>query len=88
MLEDIKRIEGHDVTILRLGESNDAWFTAYVRLLDMNSDAQYGNETFRQGNVIGVDTNHLCNISMSISEKFIDVQRQIEDVIRCYNNMR
>lgn len=59
------------------------WWCAYVVLDDISSE-KYPNETFREGNKVGIDTNHIYNTNMTMDEKFEDAKRQIHAVIEAH----
>lgn len=59
------------------------WWCAYVTLDDI-SDEEYPNETFREGNKVGIDTNHAYNMNMTMDEKFEDAKNQIHAVIEAH----
>lgn len=81
----IEKINDFDVTFLKLGSGlRNGWICAYVRLDTPAEDIQYASETFREGNVIGIDTNHAFNVEMNIDEKMEDAKTQINDVINHY----
>ena len=77
----------------------EIWFTllephhicAYVRLTppfkssdDIKYNYEYPNETYREGDVFGIDTDHLFNINQNILQKREDARRQITDLIQEY----
>ncbi len=85
-LETIKNVAGFDVTFLRLISGNDRWITAYVRFDYPDENVTYAGETYRDDNVVGVDTIHLYNQRMNIEQRMKDAEGQISDVIDSYTN--
>ena len=81
----IKQINGFDVTFMNIELGNDKWVTAYVRLNNPLPD-EYEYETYREGNVIGIDTMHYRNETMTFDEKVIDAERQIKYLIEDYQS--
>ena len=90
MLYDIKQIRVNKrdylITILKLGE----YYTAYVYL---DGSRKYEEEflnypTYRNGDVVGIDTNHSFNMEMSIQEKYKDAIRQIKNMIKAYQKIK
>ena len=81
-MEKIKTIKGYDVSFvkLELGERFPAWICAYVKLPGKLKD-DYHNETYRESNTVGIDTNHGFNQKQSITEKYEDAERQITSII-------
>lgn len=59
------------------------WWCAYVTLNGVLAD-EYPHETFREGNKVGIDTNHAYNMNMTMDEKFEDAKRQIHAVIEAH----
>ncbi len=78
----IKTIKGYDVTFIKqsLGSQFPEWICAYVKLTGKLDD-NYSNETYRELNVIGIDTNHMFNQKQSIEERYKDAERQITEII-------
>ena len=77
----------------------EIWFTrlephhicAYVRLPlpfrssdDMEYNYEYPSETYREGDVLGIDTDHLFNQNQNMTQKLEDARRQITDLIQEY----
>ena len=61
------------------------YFTAYVYLKHLTVNMEtFGEQTYRKGNVIGIDTSHYYNTEMSSEEKKEDAYRQIINVIEEY----
>ena len=81
----IKQINGFDVTFINIELGSDKWVTAYVRLNNLLPD-EYEYETYRKDNVIGIDTMHYCNQTMTFNEKIIDAERQIKLLIEDYQS--
>ena len=81
----IKHINGFDVTFLNIELGNDKWVTAYVRLDNPLPD-EYEHETYREDNMIGIDTMHYYNQTMTFNEKIIDAERQIKYLIEDYQS--
>ena len=81
----IKQVNDFDVTFMNIKLGNDKWVTAYVRLDNPISD-EYEYETYREGNVIGIDTMHYCNQKMTFNEKIMDAERQIKLLIEDYQS--
>ena len=83
MLFTIKRIEGFDVTFLKLKLGEREWITAYVRFDEPLNRDDYGyvQETLNDGEVYGIDTAHYHNEKMTIEEKFLDAEDQIRRMI-------
>lgn len=81
-LFNIEKIEGHDVTLLKITTSYNTWITAYVRFDEpTNREGEYPTETYNEGDVYGIDTAHLCNEKMAIEEKIQDARTQIKEMI-------
>ena len=59
------------------------WWCAYVTLDNITREG-YPNETYREGNKVGVDTNHSYNMHYTMDEKFEDAKRQIHKVIEAH----
>lgn len=59
------------------------WWCAYVTLDNITRE-EYPNETYREGNTVGVDTNHIYNEHYTMDEKFEDAKRQIHKVIEAH----
>ena len=59
------------------------WWCAYVTLNGVLAD-EYPHETFREGNKVGIDTNHAYNMNMTMDEKFEDAKNQIHAVIEAH----
>ena len=81
----IKQINRFDVTFMNIELGNDKWVTAYVRLDNPLPD-EYEYETYREGNVIGIDTMHYYNQKMTFNEKVLDAERQIKYLIKDYQS--
>ena len=81
----IKQINGFDATFMNIELGNDKWVTAYVRLDNLTSD-EYLCETYREGNIIGIDTMHYYNQIMTFDEKVLDAERQIKYLIEDYQS--
>lgn len=79
----IEKIEGYDVTFVKIEASYNTWITAYVRFDNPlnREDYEYPVETYHEGNVYGIDTAHLRNDKMTIEEKIIDAKVQIAEMI-------
>ena len=63
-------------------------YCGYVILSQLPPDFDYDNLsccTFKDGNVFGVDTNHIWNLDQTLEEKEEDCIRQIKDLIYDYN---
>jgi len=82
-LDTIKDVEGYDVTFMILKSTDNEWITAYVRLTNLEED-EYQCETYRDGEVVGVDTVHYHNRKMSLDQKRIDAEEQITTLINYY----
>ena len=81
-MEKIKNIRGYDVSFQKIGIPRiGEWICAYVNLKGELKEEKYNNETFRELNVIGVDTNHLHNMEQSLESKYKDAERQITSII-------
>ena len=74
----IKRIELEDNTYLY---GNSFWYNAYVTLQEPLKES-YEGETYRKGNIIGVDTAHSRNFGESEGQKLDDVINQISEIIK------
>lgn len=83
-LETIKKIKGFDVTFLVLTSFTVSWINAYVRLDNVHKDKIYENQSYRNGEVFGVDT--VKKTHLNIEEKMIDCERQIGELIESYLN--
>jgi hypothetical protein len=75
---------GYDFTIVKMGFEGqttiDPWYCAYVSLKGLLRP-EYKAETYRQGHIIGIDTNHGWNMHQSLDERLSDAIRQIKSVI-------
>ena len=70
--------------------SDRPWYCAYVLLGKLKKGVEsydLGNCTYHDGNVFGVDTNHMHNWNQSKEEKHADSIRQIKEVIKSYNRL-
>ena len=85
-LVTIKKINGFDVTFLLLEVGNSKWITAYARFDNPIEDVEYASETYRDGEVIGVDTAHFYNLKMTLEEKQIDAEEQMKCLIEDYRD--
>jgi len=56
------------------------WWCGYVLFPDVTVE-DYPNETYREGNVVGVDTAHLCYIHLTLDEKKKAAEEQIAEII-------
>lgn len=81
----IKQINDFDVTFIKNEIGDLKWVTTYVRLDNPLPD-EYEYETYREGNVIGIDTIHYYNQKMTFNEKVIDAERQIKYLIEDYQS--
>lgn len=65
-------------------ETDREWFCAYVELQDSNvlSDYYLGNVTYREDDVLGVDTAHAFNEGQPLENKLSSALHQIERVIK------
>lgn len=80
----MEKIDDFVVTYVVIMESNgERWVNAYV-YLDKMVDDTLSNETYREDNVVGVDTMHYYNIGKNLDSKFEDAKRQIKNVIEDY----
>ena len=68
---------------------------AYVRLPlpfrssdDMEYNYEYPSETYREGDVLGIDTDHLFNRNQNMTQRLEDARRQITDLIQEYIEWR
>ena len=87
-LLNIEKIEGYDVTFLKIKTSYNTWITAYVRFDEPSSrEGGYPTETYNEGDVYGVDTAHLRNEKMTIDEKIQDARSQIKVMIVVHNGI-
>lgn len=78
----IVNVDGYDVTILKFKiELLKVYFTAYVRF-DILQDDNYGYETYREKDVIGIDTLHGFNLNMNEDQKYKDTIYQISMIIK------
>ena len=59
------------------------WWCAYVTLDNITKE-EYPNETYREGNKVGVDSNHTYNNGQSMDERFEDAKRQIHEIIEAH----
>lgn len=59
------------------------WVSAYVYLENKRRRNLF-YETYREGNVIGIDTGHYWNWEMTLEEKYKDAERQITELIKDY----
>lgn len=84
-LHTIKKICGYDVAFLRLEINDNAWISAYIRLDNLMED-EYEYETYREGNVVGIDTMHFYNQDMTFDNKILDAERQIKFLIHDYES--
>ena len=65
------------------------WVCGYVYLDDLDKipdDEYLANQTYREGKVVGVDTEHPYNWNMSYEEKVEDAVEQVKDVITSYES--
>jgi len=86
-LYTIENIKGHDVTFVKLEMGDMKWICAYVRFDEpLNRGEEYPCETYNEGEVYGVDTNHGYNMDMSLEERFEDAKRQITAMIEAHEN--
>lgn len=81
-LETIKKIKEFDVTFLSIKSFGNVWITGYVRLDDVHKNQTYKNQSYRDGEVFGVDT--MSKTHLNIEEKMIDCERQIDELIESY----
>lgn len=86
-LEDIVIYKDYQIILIK-GHLMDEYVNGYVYLERLQetpfSNKEFGNETYREGNVIGVDTLHYYNQKMSYEEKKEDAIRQIKIIIDEY----
>ncbi len=88
----MEKIDGYVVVYIRIkfpSPIND-YVNAYVYLDGLeNMECDFlGNETYREGNVVGVDTAHYYNEGQTLEEKLEDARQQIKDIIREYKEGR
>lgn len=93
----IVRILGYDVTFLKLefppadshllkkefslNQYLKPWVCAYVRLQG-TLKKEYINETYRNGRVVGIDTQHFHNQNTTFDAKIKDATNQISALIK------
>lgn len=81
-------IRGHRVEVRQHKIGKDVIFNAYVKLKDSNvlSDTFLGHPTYREGDVLGVDTAHARNEGQSEVRRLADALHQIESIIESWKN--
>ena len=64
----------------------ETWFCAYVKLPNHRvfSDTYLGHPTFREGDWVGVDTNHSYHQDYTELQKFMSAIEQITSIIEAY----
>lgn len=60
--------------------NTEGWWCAYVKLPDITKE-DYPYETYREGNKVGLDTNHIWNEGMSIDQRRAVAEEEIMEVI-------
>ena len=75
-------IAGYRVEVRKV----NTWFCAYARLPDHEvlSDTYLGYPTFREGDWVGVDTNHSYHQGYTDLQKFESALEQIKGIIEQY----
>jgi len=75
--------KGYNIEIKGEIKGVQRWYCAYVEL-EPPFIKGYKNETYRKGNVLGVDTAHSWNEFQTDIEKYYDAIRQIKELIDDY----
>lgn len=87
----IKRIKGYDVTFLRMThlKSFGDFVNAYVKLPKSKklSEEELGYPSWKDGDVVGVDTAHSFNETHNYQQRLLSAEHQIEYVITRYKEM-
>jgi hypothetical protein len=83
-------VAGKQVNIREVKLSSEAiWYNAYVEFKGSSAvkDDYISWATFRDGNIIGVDTMHSYNDELTQAEKLIDAIHQIGHIIERLNEV-
>ena len=86
-------IDGYQVRIVLndfkvgMGQTTNAFYTAYVELpgSGMMDYWELDFPTYHNDDIIGIDTAHVFNMYMTLTEKYQDAIRQVKEVIAAYH---
>ena len=77
-------VAGREVNIREMDIVIEVFYNAYVEISGSHvlSDEALNYPTYRNGDILGVDTGHLFNKSQTQVDKLIDAIKQITEVIQ------
>jgi hypothetical protein len=92
-LEDIIPYKKYQIVLIKADhmKSFGDYVNGYVYLPGLEKsnipDGNLGSETFRNGNIVGIDTAHYHNEKMTYEQRKADAIRQIKEIINEYESL-